>query len=270
MKNNKAFCNFLLLSILFATASFLLISCGAGSSSEYSDDIEEHLIHFRNGNIALNQGNYNEAEKEFKAAISGYPNNAPYHNYLGLTYFLQKRYNEALTEFDAGLKITSEYGDLYNNKGLALLALGRNDEALNEFKKALNTPAYATPETVYFNIGRIYYTKEQWVEAAFNFEKAVDLVKKKKGQLQPEALCFYGMTLLKQGKVPESIAPLAEAVKINSKFLLAQYNLGIAYYSTGDKERALKHFLEVRTLSSVDDPLYESSSEYINRIKQGN
>jgi Tfp pilus assembly protein PilF len=258
------------LLIALISISTLIISCSTGQNSEFSDDIEEHLIHFRNGNVALNQANYNEAEKEFKAAISGYPNNAPYHNYLGLTYFLQNRFNEALVEFDTGLKITSEYGDLYNNKGLTLLAMGKSDEALNEFKKALNTPAYGTPETVYFNIGRIYYTKEQWVEAAFNFEKAIEIVKKKKGQPQPEALCFHGITLIKQGKVPESIAPLSEAVKANPKYLLAQYHLGIAYFATGDRDRALKHFLEVRTLSSVDDPLYKGSTEYINRIKQGN
>jgi superkiller protein 3 len=258
----------LLITVIAFSAFYF--SCGKGYDSENPGDVEEHLIHFRNGNNALNQGNYELAEKEFKAAIEGYPNNAPYHNYLGLTYFFQNKYNEALIEFDNGLKITTEYGDLHNNRGLVFLALGKNDDALNEFKKALNTPAYQAPETAYFNIGRIYFTREQWVEAAFNFEKTIDILKTRKNQPHPEALCYYGISLLKQGKFFEAIAPLSEAIKANPKYLLAQYNVGIAYFKTGDKDRALKHFMEVRTLSSVDDPLYSDATEYINKIKQGN
>jgi len=266
-KSRKKLFGFLIAVI---TVSAFYFSCGKGYDSEIPEGVEEHLVHFRNGNIALNQGNYVLAEKEFITAIEGYPNNAPYHNYLGLAYFFQKKYNEALIEFDNGLKITTEYGDLHNNKGLAFLALGKSDDALNEFKKALNTPAYPTPETAYFNIGRIYYTREQWVEAAFNFEKTIDILKKRKSQLHPEALCFYGISLMKQGKFFDAIAPLGEAIKANPKYLLAHYNLGIAYFTTGNKDRALKHFMEVRTLSSVDDPLYSGTTDYINKIKQGN
>lgn len=270
MKKHKKIEKILYTTAIVLLSVFFMSSCSKGVDSEYSNDVEEHLIHFRNGHLALNQGNLIEAEKEFKAAISGYPNNAPYFNYLGLTYFLQKRYEEALTEFDNGMKITSEYGDLYNNKGLTLLAMNRTDEALNEFKKALNTPAYSNPETAYFNIGRIYFLKEQWVEAGFHFEKAIDIVTKRKGQPQPESLCFYGITLIKQGKFYEAIAPLSEAVKANSKYILAHYNLGVAYFNTGSRDAALKHFMEVRTLLSADDPMYKNTIDYINRIKQGN
>lgn len=270
MKKIKTCKNAFRLLIVVLTVAAFYISCGSGSGSGIPDEVEEHLVHFRNGHVALNQGDYALAEKEFLQAIEGYPNNAPYHNYLGLTYFLEKRYNEALIEFDKGLKITTEYGDLYNNKGLTYLALGRDDDALNEFKKALNTPAYPTPEIAYFNIGRIYYTRGQWIEAAFNFEKTVEILKNKKSQLHPEALCFWGISLMKQGKYYEAIVQLGESVKVNPKFMLAQFNLAIAYYTVGNTDRALKHFMEVRTLSALDDPLYSQALEYINKIKQGN
>jgi|GEM_PF-1417538 len=255
------------LLILSAFALTLIYSCGGSNGNSFSS-MREHAVHFRNGHIALTKGNYELAESEFKKAIDIYPDNAPYYNYLGLTYFLQKKYQTALKEFDKGLKINNAYGDIYNNRGLVYLELGEEELALEEFKKALKIPSYPTPENAYFNIGRIHYMKERWVEAEFNFEKALNSLEGKKRMQQPEILCYLSMSLMKQDKYSEALVHLKKAVKINPKYVLAHYNLGVVYYKLGVLSKAMNHFLEVRSITSINDPMYKEVTEYINRIKE--
>jgi len=242
-----------------------LTSCGGSSS--LPQGVEEHMVNFQRGQAALSSGDYKLAEIEFRKAIKDYPASAPYYNYLGLTYFLQKRYNEALLEFDKGLRITTDYSDLYNNRGLVYLEMGKENLALDEFKRALNIQDNPSPENAYFNIGRVYYLKQQWPEAGFNFKKATDAIKRNKNKKQPLAFCFYGICLVKQGKYYDALKPLKEAINLQPKLIRAHYFIGVAYYNLKRPEEALNHFMEVESMLSTNDPLNSDLKEYIRKTK---
>ncbi len=253
------------ISVLLLFSLLILFYTGCGGKEDRL--VEEHMVAFRNGLVAMERRDYKAAEIQFKKAIKDYPDSAPYHNYLGLAYFFQKKYNEALLEYDKGLRITTEYGDLYNNRGLAYLELGQTELALDEFKKALKIKTYPTPENAYFNIGRVYFGKQQWVEAAFNFKKSIDSVSRMKNKKTPQAHAFYGISLVKQGKYYDSLEPLKNALKIQPKLMQAHYYLGIAYYNLNQPKRSLNHFMEVQSVISTSDPLYPELKEYITKVK---
>jgi protein O-mannosyl-transferase len=65
--------------------------------------------HNNRGNELLNDGNYEEAEKEFKIALALNPVYTEAHNNLGFIYSRQGRYEEAIAEFREALKYTPDF-----------------------------------------------------------------------------------------------------------------------------------------------------------------
>lgn len=94
-------------------------------------------------------------------------------NAKGVELYRAGQYQDALREFKAAMKKHPEDAVLHNNYGLASMALGQNGEAEQSFKKALElAPAY--PEALN-NYGALKDLRADRIGAVKLYEKALSL-----------------------------------------------------------------------------------------------
>lgn len=109
---------------------------------------------------------------------------------LALAYMARGAYVEAEDAFKHALKLNDTDASVNLNYAYMLQKLGRNPEAIERLETARQDLTYRKPAMILNNLGFAY---------------------------------------LEEGRVPEAIAALEEAVSRQSNFCAAWYNLGLAY-----------------------------------------
>ncbi len=145
-----------------------------------------------------------------REAIQLDPENAVYHNTLGVVLLDIKKPVEAQAEFQAALDIDKNNPEAQHNLGLAYAEQGRFEEAITAYKKALAFPTYATPEVAYYNLGNAYIRIGKPQEAEESFRAAV--------QMEPTLVSAHyglGLALWRAGKRDEAKASFRTARDID-------------------------------------------------------
>jgi tetratricopeptide (TPR) repeat protein len=89
------------------------------------------------GTFLLEQGDHQQAEQEFRAALCLRPEIAdPYYG-LGLLQAARGETTEAIQSFRKGLALRPDSPDAYNNLGVCLMRQGQRAEAISCFQEAL-------------------------------------------------------------------------------------------------------------------------------------
>ncbi|MBW1974299.1 MAG: tetratricopeptide repeat protein [Deltaproteobacteria bacterium] len=129
--------------------------------------------HFRSGMSYLNDGYYDAAISEFKAAISMNPAYKEAHYYLGQAY--EKKGMDAQSEqaYKDAIRIDPRYIQAHEALGLLLYRLNRFPEAKAELEMAVNLNS-VLPE-IYTKLGEIYLTEKCCLKARNMFKKALEI-----------------------------------------------------------------------------------------------
>ena len=80
---------------------------------------------------------YEDAEKELRALLNRYPNDAKSHNDLGNLFYNLKRYEDAEKEYRKAIRIDLNFAAAHNNRGRLLRNLEKPDESEKEYRKAI-------------------------------------------------------------------------------------------------------------------------------------
>jgi tetratricopeptide (TPR) repeat protein len=94
----------------------------------------------RKGNKDFSNGNYNEAEINYRKALDKNPVNSTAQFNLGDAMYQQENYEKAAEVFsasDISKKSSTEKSDIYYNLGNSKLKAGKADEAMAAYKQAL-------------------------------------------------------------------------------------------------------------------------------------
>ena len=91
---------------------------------------------FTQGVAALKAGRLDEAERDFRAVLSGGGDRAFVHHNLGIVLQQRGRHADAVAEFRIAAKQDPAFGPARLLAGASLLALGRPKEALPELERA--------------------------------------------------------------------------------------------------------------------------------------
>jgi tetratricopeptide (TPR) repeat protein len=121
----------------------------------------------RLGVVLDRMGKFNEADQCFARGIQFSPRLAHLHNNLGFSYLMQGRWAEAQRELNKAIELQPEFPRARVNLGTALAQQGRFQEAFESFRQALRA------EDAYYNIGLMYQSKKQPVQAAQAFKEAL-------------------------------------------------------------------------------------------------
>jgi Tfp pilus assembly protein PilF len=141
-----------------------------------------------------------------KEALQLDPDNAQYHNTLGLVLLNLDRPVDAQAEFQTAIDLDKTNPDLQHNVGVALAQQKRFDDAIAAYKKALTFPTYTTPEVAYYNMGEAYIRLGKPQEAQESFRAAI--------QLEPTMVAAHyglGLALSQGGRKDEARAAFRQA-----------------------------------------------------------
>jgi tetratricopeptide (TPR) repeat protein len=171
----------------------------------------------KKGTELYGEGKYKEAEAAFRDALKGNPSDIPNRYYLGLSILLQNRYGEALDIF---LKVKQSQD------------------------KADQRTRSAVPDDYQINLAmaRARLGLNQYADAWKNLEQARTI------NPSSDVFVYRGVYYLQQEKLQEAIKELERAISLDAKNAYAYYYAGLAYYKSGQGQKAvetLKIFLQL-------------------------
>ncbi len=100
-------------------------------------DVKDAALYLKLGLMHENQGNLDEAARQYSMAIKLDPKSAEAHNNLGVVLGKQGKIDDAFNEISKAINIRPDYADAHNNLGLCLRLQGKTDKAKEEFTAAL-------------------------------------------------------------------------------------------------------------------------------------
>jgi tetratricopeptide (TPR) repeat protein len=95
----------------------------------------------RTGNYRLEDGRYEDAVKEFTAALEKNPDHVLARLGLAITYMQMEKIDEAMQEFNQVIEKNPDLAVAYADRGILNDRLGRHKEALADYKKAIELDA---------------------------------------------------------------------------------------------------------------------------------
>ncbi len=142
------------------------------TASVLNPDSEESQLAI--GDTYFASEDFDNAIKAYCDAIKINPENAKAYCKCGMALWEKDYTEEAIVAYNKAIGLNPEYAIAYNNLGVIYLDdLGNTNEAARLFQTALNCNDEYT--LAYFNLGRAYAILGQNMDAAKNFQKALDL-----------------------------------------------------------------------------------------------
>jgi Tfp pilus assembly protein PilF len=129
---------------------------------------------FQNAYRLQMQGDFDLAAQFYKRSIELHPT-AEAHTFLGWTYHLQGKVDEAIEECRKAIAIDPAFGNPYNDIGAYLIERGEHDAAIPWLEKAIASQRYESYHYPWYNLGRVYASKEMYTKARECFLKALEL-----------------------------------------------------------------------------------------------
>ena len=244
---------FLVIILLFSTCS--------GKKDSYIENAAKNPENsYQIGAIYLSDGNYLQAEIEFKRAISLDPNNPKYHNALGLAYLFSNRLYHATEAFKRALSFAPNEPDYHNNLGTAYMEMGEHDLAKDEYMQVAQVTSYPALFKTYFNIGQIYAEEKNFPEAINYFQKSLQL-----NPNSPYTHTQLGLVYEQANKPGNAAKQYKEALRLDSDFIPANYNLGILMFKKGMRVEAKQYFQKV-IQKRPNSEMGEKAKEFLNLI----
>jgi protein O-GlcNAc transferase len=172
---------------------------------------------------AMNGGKPLEAERLFKNALKGQPNNIAALNLLTVILVGMERHAEAEAFISKAVRLNQSSDVSYYNYGLISKRLGKPQQALEQFNKAIRLNAKA-PET-WNNRGTVFNDLRQYEEAIRDFDQAIALAPN-----YSEALCNKGKSLGFLDRHDEASAAYDKALSFKPDFAEAWLGRGNGFY----------------------------------------
>ncbi len=196
-------------------------------------------------NIYKKSGDISKAEKILKQGISSNPNCFKLYLHLAENSFSLNRYKESLyylEELGENFKqVDIDSFELYKFKGKVFFFLNDYENAITYLKKCLkfkwtDYDIYSMLITSYFNIHNQEY--------ANTFKELQNLIYKKKNISQKDYNIYYGILLIKYKKYQDAITVLGQSYFDMRKNIRINFNIGLAYFLSGDYTEALPYIKE--------------------------
>ena len=89
------------------------------------------------GNYRLEDGEFDEAVKEFSIALEKNPDHAMAHLGLAITYMQMNKNQEAMSEFNRTIALAPEMAATYADRGVLYDRMGEYEKALADYRRAL-------------------------------------------------------------------------------------------------------------------------------------
>jgi len=238
-----------------------LISCASAQKKYEREREKDPQFLYNRGNYFMSVGNIDEAIKYFKKSLAVDSRYYLSYNSLGLAHSMNRNFQESLNCFQKCLEINPKFTEARNNLGMVYQVLGLIERAEEAYRTALLDTEYKSKELLYFGLAQIAFSKNNWEEALDNSQKAI--------QANPRMALVHngkGQVLEKLDRLPEAIESYEQALKIVPEDISFNFNLGAAYFKTGEYRKAREIFEKI--LPRVQDlEMRNKINEYLKTMK---
>ncbi len=225
---------------------------------------------FQRGQDALNRGQLDEAERNFRSVLAVDPHSGAAYANLGVVYLRRKQWDKALDMFNKAESLMPGVAGIRLNIGLAYYRQNEFLQAIPPFESVVRDQPDA--EQPRYLLGLCYFFADRWADAAHTLEPLwtqesahfpylyvlsnaahradmKDLDERATTQLiklgdgSPEYHLFVGKFYLNQGQFDPAIQEFQAAAHADPKLAFIHFNLGLAYVKKQDYEHARAEFL---------------------------
>ncbi|MCG6158358.1 tetratricopeptide repeat protein [Rubinisphaera margarita] len=147
-----------------------------------------------------------QAISSMTLAITRQPDNAEWHNMLGLLFVKAQNPQMAYQAFTKAISVDQKFAKAYNNRGLTLISQKQFEEAIADFDQA--TTQSKDYVDAHNNRGYAYLELGEFDKAIENFTRCVEI--------DPEYVKGYnnrGFALIKLGEPERAIADFTQAIE---------------------------------------------------------
>jgi tetratricopeptide (TPR) repeat protein len=241
---------------------------GTASTASATKDPEEI---FREGQEALNHGQLDSAERDFRAVLMADPQAGAAYANLGVVYMRRKQWTKALEMLRKAEKHLPQVPGIRLNIGLVYYRQNEFLKAIPSFESAVrDQPDALQPRHL---LGLCYFFVERWKDAANTLEPlwaqesgqlsylyVLSIAAHRAGQKQldekataqlvkagensPEFHLFMGKAHLNLEQYDMALADFQAAAQANPKLTFVHFNLGLTYLKKQDYEHARDEFLK--------------------------
>jgi tetratricopeptide (TPR) repeat protein len=214
------------------------------------EEPENALYHDQLG-VTLNEmKRYEEAEAESRRAVELEPENAGYHDQLSTTLHEMKRYEEAEAEERRAVELEPENAFYHDQLGVTLLEMKRYEEAEAEERRAVELE----PENALYHdhLGVTYNWMKRYPEAEAEARLAVEL--------EPENAKYHfelGIDLHWMKRYEEARAEKQRAVELEPENARYHDGLGVTLREMGRYEEALRETEKAIALEPEEPDHYD-------------
>ena len=136
-------------------------------------------------------GRLPEAEASYRQILKAQPDHCDSLHMLGVIHHQRGDYNEAVRQFDAALEINSEIAAAHGNRGIALQKLKRFDEAVASYDQAIVlAPGDAS---AFYNRGIALQALKRFDDAVVTYDRAIALKPDHAGALYNRGNALLGL-----------------------------------------------------------------------------
>ena len=264
---------FLYVATMFVALTLVILPTQAVFANEESDK------HNSQGNTYYNSEKYDDAIKEFTAAIAIEDNNPVYYNNRGWAYLNSSKNDEALVDFNKTIQLEPDYANAYSGRASVYLKKGETDEAKINFKRAaliyidrrdyddaaeeLNSAIEADNNygEAYYYLGLIENRRNNYQKAIHNYDEAIRL-----GYIEG-GYVYNGIGYAKYhlGRYEDAIQNFDKAIEKKEDYAEAYQFRGESHYSLHDYKKAAADFEKYLELDEDIDEITRQS--YLEKIK---
>jgi tetratricopeptide (TPR) repeat protein len=210
----------------------LLLKMG---SSLFKPDPAKAETHYKQGIEAANQGQYEQAIKEYTEAI-GYNSSYPdvYFN-RGLAYANLGKSEQAIADYTLAITYRPEFVLAYNNRGVIYGKLGRQEQAIQDYTMAIKSDpgfviAYKNRGIAQANLGKTEQAIADYTQAlTFNPNDA-------------DVYFNRGIVYNTLQQYDLAIVDFTNALALNPQHALCYGNRGAAYHNLGQFGQAIDDY----------------------------
>lgn len=211
------------------------------------------------GMILAQQGNLQQAIKDFKRVIELCPNPATFSN-LGKLYTQSKLWNEATNCFEKSITLDNQFTSAYYNYGKMFIEKSDLKKAIEYFEKAISV----NPEHFdsYIDLGSCYMILGDKEQARLNYKKIIEIN-------PSHTAAYHDLSTIEPLEKEEikQCEQLLTQLKNEQDLSNLHFALGSTYAKLKDFDRAFEHYESGNQILSKLRPFDRNNfTSYINNI----
>ncbi len=193
----------------------------------------------------MERNNLPMALKELLGALELDPKNPYIQNNLGIVYYLREKYDLSVKYFTEAIALYPQFTEAKNNLARVFIEQKQYSKASRLLDEVLADLTYTNAHSAHFNYGLLYFSQNKFDQAKTYLAKILS-----DNREDCYTQVYYARSLLETNHAKLAAEQLDQATQfcVLERVDDAHFYSAIAYYRTGNKQKALARFKELVTL----------------------